>query len=75
MKNTKSKLNKKYGMGWIPCSERLPEDGWYLVTITVHGDTFTDCMEFRDGEWDNYYTLPADVLAWMPAPEPYRKKV
>ena len=47
---------------WIPCSERLPEDGRYLCD-------YGDCIDFGrviNGEW-----YVNGVIAWMPLPKPY----
>ena len=59
---------------WIPVNERLPEDEDSVLV--------TDCkwwidIAFYDGlNW--WYLdaqqLKADVSAWMPLPEPYRKE-
>lgn len=74
--------------GWIPVSERLPEDfgGDYLVNIEYKGehegiDIATYIIGgYLDGLWDT----PNDwiegsseywhVTAWMPLPEPYKKE-
>ena len=71
--------------GWIPCSERLPEE-----------DDYKSCIECLDGavwyftenwtmglgyyyestkEWSTTDDLKTDgkVVAWMPLPEPYRE--
>lgn len=61
---------------WIPCEERLPEEGGdYLVTTkwegSYSGDTYieTNMAVYREKleEWDC-----KDVIAWMPLPEPYK---
>jgi len=60
---------------WISVSDRLPEkDGDYLVTIkwkgSYSGDVYTETnmavYKEKEKEWDC-----ADVIAWMPLPEPY----
>ena len=62
--------------GWIPVSERLPEeDGAYLVTTkwkgSYSGDVYieTNMAMYREQtkEWDC-----VDVIAWMPLPQPYK---
>lgn len=57
--------------GWIPVTERLPEDGFYLCTLDgeLCGDSepFTGTCGFEKGVWDESDM----VLAWMPLPEPY----
>lgn len=69
---------------WIPCSERLPNThGIYIVTRRI-SDRFecrniTDALYF-DGSntWNDDARVNhgrkycADVLAWMPLPEPYK---
>ena len=62
------------GCKWIPCSERLPEDG-REVFITLFGEL----REIGWYDWNDktWYTEEFDcdegtVLAWMPLPEPYK---
>ena len=69
--------------GWIPCSERLPEEeGWYLVTIqndkTEKRRTENDLFAIGIAEAHKLtpYKFCKDghrqtVIAWMPLPEPY----
>ena len=49
---------------WIPCSERLPEEGLNIVT-------------FSDGDvellWFPTAYRKKDIVAWMPPPEPYKE--
>lgn len=64
---------------WIPCSERLPEEGkLVLVTLnpiflkdSVHPVIITKYTTEKDS-W--IHTIPDAVLAWMPLPEPYRRE-
>lgn len=70
--------------GWIPCSERLPEEeGWYLVTIqndkTRKRRTENDLFAIGIAEAHKHtpYKFCKDghrqtVIAWMPIPEPYK---
>ena len=70
--------------GWIPVSERLPEEG-YGVLVTVNGKhnniTFIDALEIAEYDstdgWivEGYldWTNP-DVTAWQPLPEPYKER-
>lgn len=68
--------------GWIPVTERLPEDG-YGVLVTVNGKhnniAFENALEIA--EYDNIEGwiiegyldwLDPDVIAWQPLPEPYK---
>ena len=65
---------------WIPCSERMPETGTYLVTTNCDGGLYVevghyikwlDRMEWHD---DSYEANKLCVIAWMPLPEPYKEK-
>ena len=51
---------------WIPVSERLPEEGIYLV-CTDKGYIAT-IMYDRSMKW----LLRAKIIAWMPLPQPYK---
>lgn len=61
---------------WVPCSERLPEEGRYLVDVSL--SVFSpQVLNYRNGEWfyDGCKSMGLEmptVLAWMPLPEPYR---
>ena len=71
---------------WIPCSERLPEeeyvliskkpkkyfDGGWCVTIAIRmKDPRSRKVNWRD---IGFGVIPDDnVLAWMPLPEPYQE--
>ena len=69
---------------WIPCSERLPEDGVYLVYAPDYSGGSSCAKEHHDGvmfskckkgKWSieqGYYRRPGCVKAWMPLPEPWR---
>ena len=70
--------------GWIPCSERLPEEAFgCLVTVM-------DCNPSTQTEFENilpYFVgydgetwndadgeeIPFEVVAWQPLPKPYQK--
>lgn len=73
---------------WIPCSERLPEKGEYIVTWGDIGDGVVDIayygkptnptrevngLCFYDYN-DEYGDIPySTVTAWMPLPQPYEE--
>ena len=75
-----SEVEAEYGNGWIPCSERLPDEPkenpffegkpleLYLVSMK-HGEypfsAFWNGKDFTDG-WSVVHPE-----AWMPLPEPY----
>lgn len=58
--------------GWIPVSERLPEDGMtVLVTCkTRRGTTFVRAGYCAYGSW---HLNCEGVTAWKPLPEPYKE--
>ena len=71
---------EKRNNGWIPCSERLPEDGeTYLVT---NAESFGQCHTYKgwyDGKhkiWhmEENFERKMNVVAWQPLPQPYQPK-
>lgn len=77
------KLNS---MNWIPCSERLPEDEYVLISkkpTKILGDKWSVAIAIRMADprsgkiqWrDSGFGIIQDekVLAWMPLPEPYEE--
>ena len=71
---------------WIPCSERLPEDGRQVLVFarSVHFALAKyDEMREADGTykkqwvtfdaWKPFYTIK-EVIAWMPLPSPYQEE-
>lgn len=56
---------------WIPCAERLPEDGTYLCW-EWQGFCYVD--SFKDGNWETAEKCYTKCIAWMPLPEPYREE-
>lgn len=65
--------------GWIPVSERLPEEpGHYLVSMK-RGDISYVSTIWYDGEgyneyMDDFWRNISNIRAWMPLPEPYKKE-
>lgn len=59
--------------GWIPISERLPEDGTYITTLdgelVGQEEPFTGMCGIENGKWED----EDSVIAWMPLPEPYKE--
>lgn len=71
--------------GWIPCSEKMPEEGvcvlvWYEYyrygeynrLFRTHGISYT-----FEGKWSGFVNGSSGwrelrIIAWMPLPEPYR---
>lgn len=68
------KMNKKefyQNDDWIPCSERLPEEGKRV--IVQYGDGSLGVIErVRHKIWNLINSPYAKVVAWMPAPEPWK---
>lgn len=82
-----NQLAEEYKGGWIPCSERFPENdenvlvwfeyfrfGEYNRLYQTYGISHT----FR-GEWSGFVNGQSGwrqlrVIAWLPLPEPYRKE-
>ena len=66
-------------IGWIPVSEKLPEEYAYVLVSTDAEEIFiasylgkmndgTDCFDDDDGMmWEG------DAVAWMPLPKSYRE--
>ena len=67
---------EEYKGGWIPCSERLPEEsGEYLTWVEYDGDRFRAIDEIDcDGiikEWN--CSTDYKIIAWQPLPEPFKE--
>ena len=71
--------------GWIPCSERLPEEafGCLVTVMDCNPSTQTDFENILpyfvgyDGETRNDADgeeIPFEVIAWQPLPQPYQPK-
>ena len=52
---------------WIPCSERLPEEGTEVLTYN-HDDDYAINHIIDGEEW-----FFDGAVAWMPLPEPYKE--
>lgn len=68
---------------WIPVSEGLPKKPYGCIVTVMDTNPMT-CDEFEniypnfvgwDGEnWNDAdgYSIPFEVIAWMPSPQPYK---
>ena len=76
---------EEYKGGWIACSERLPEDafGCLVTIIDCEPSTQTDFENILpyvvgyDGDsWNDAdgNTIPFEVVAWKPLPEPFKER-
>lgn len=90
LNNAISELERKQkNDGWVPCSERLPEEErFYIVTYKFDDEEIYKCHELyygvADGEinagWyidDDCERLykPFTVIAWQPLPEKYKEGI
>lgn len=63
---------------WIPCRERLPKAEQWVIVSDNHGNVFEAYI--RNDLWNSWsggtpcYQLLEEVSAWMPRPEPYRRR-
>ena len=76
---------EEYNGGWIPCSDRLPEDafGCLVTIIDCEPSTQTDFENILpyvvgyDGDsWNDAdgNVIPFEVIAWQPLPEPFKER-
>ena len=73
---------EEHNNGWIPCSERLPEEANdYLVTQYNKNAIDKYCNGYRiekiffdeDDWWDDTdFRDGWEIIAWMPLPAPYK---
>ena len=68
---------EKYNNGWIPCSDRLPEE-YTVLCCDKYGEMIIGHPYF-DEVSDTNYSAESDnemmynCVAWQPLPEPYKK--
>ena len=67
--------------GWIPCSERLPEDNDNVNVTILNGNELETATAYYDCKWfvcpkDDYdfYKDRYEVFAWKPFEVPYKPK-
>ena len=72
---------EEYKGGWIPCSERLPEESGEYLTISKiyfvpdHVDEIDNYVGVKISHYSTRYGwLDDEVIAWQPLPEPYQPK-
>lgn len=72
---------EEYNGGWIPCSERLPEEyGEYLVWWTdITRGQYYEIVEYEPdngwiGEISQAFEGKYSVIAWQPLPEPFKER-
>ena len=65
-------VEAEYGNGWIPCSERLPENHNNIIICTANG--YVNTGYYGTSKFLDMNSYPyEDVVAWMPLPEPYKE--
>ena len=61
---------------WIPCSERLPEEGIYVMCCFDDGSVDVLWQKWQEDETLLFYAdfdnQIRKVIAWQPLPEPYK---
>lgn len=63
--------------GWIPCSDKYPEDNQTVLTIDSEGNM--EALDY-DKKWGNCFCKydgamkVFNIIAWQPLPEPYKAK-
>jgi hypothetical protein len=75
-----NELAEEHKGGWIPCSERLPEDRQRCLTtarIYVVPDHVDEPDNYIGVELNTYskkygWLENPEVIAWQPLPEPYK---
>lgn len=66
----------EHSNGWIPCSERLPEES--LNSVIGWDEYMKRCcfVQYYAGQWQlagkNKYGESVKIIAWQPVPEPYK---
>ncbi len=79
----RSHMDEAENGGWVPVSERLPEEGEKCVITDkcgyVHDGIIYDYAYSKDKNpsfhrWDDEYwqCFRPDVIAWQPLPDPYK---
>ena len=67
-------IGKMPGTGWIPVTERLPEeDGYYLCCVksfSFPGRTYINILRCDKNGFQEGHIYTDDVTHWMPLPEP-----
>ena len=69
---------EEYNSGWIPCSERLPEENQQVILQDFYGNITIEKMKindgvkgFSDGDW---WSSANNYVAWQPLPEPFKER-
>lgn len=73
-----NEVAEEYNGGWIPCSDRLPEENQEVMLQDFYGNITIEKMEtndglegFSDGDW---WSSANNYVAWQPLPEPFKER-
>ena len=69
---------EEYNNGWIPCSERLPEE-YTVLCCDKYGEMIVGHPYFDEVSNTNYSAesdneMMYDCVAWQPLPEPFKER-
>ena len=77
IKKTIQEVAEEYNGGWIPCSDRLPEENKQVILQDFYGNITIEKMKtndgiegFSDGDW---WASANNYVAWHPLPELYKE--
>lgn len=59
---------------WIPCTERLPKEGQYVLCSVDRRDEINECRVIITMFQDNDFWHNGRIYAWRPLPEPLKKE-
>ena len=67
--------SKKMELKWIPCSQKMPDDGTWAIWCS--NDGVIGIARFKEDCYNHFYPNETsfnleDAIAWMPLPEPYK---
>ena len=69
---------EEYNGGWIPCSERLPEENQEVILQDFYGNITIEKMKTNDGAKGfsdgNWWSSANNYVAWQPLPEPHKER-
>ena len=79
--NIRQKFRQQPTVGeWIPCSERLPEDGDNVLVCLTNGTYDIAFIHNYDNKYycwlsnsDDYCYENESIIAWMPLPLPFKE--
>ena len=75
---------EEYKGGWIPCGERFPEEAFGCLVTVIDFEPLTQTdfdnvlpyfVGYDGHSWNDAdgNTIPFEVVAWQPLPEPFKE--